>query len=114
MMASFDRFPWLVNSTRTLWLMPLTAPLRGLPCITTGRSETFRNKNPSPEAANHRQKGAMAQASPHILVVEDDRETRNLIAKYLRTNACNVTTATDGGGDDQRGVRLAADFLRAA
>jgi two-component system, OmpR family, response regulator len=38
----------------------------------------------------------MAQASPHILVVEDDRETRNLIAKYLRTNACNVTTATDG------------------
>ena len=38
----------------------------------------------------------MTQASPHILVVEDDRETRNLIAKYLRTNACNVTTATDG------------------
>jgi len=35
-------------------------------------------------------------ASPHILVVEDDRETRALIAKYLRTNACNVTTATDG------------------
>jgi two-component system OmpR family response regulator len=38
----------------------------------------------------------MAQASPHILLVEDDRETRNLIAKYLRTNACNVTTAVDG------------------
>ena len=38
----------------------------------------------------------MAQTSPHILVVEDDRETRNLIAKYLRTNSCNVTTATDG------------------
>ena len=38
----------------------------------------------------------MAQAAPHILVVEDDRETRALIAKYLRTNACNVTTATDG------------------
>jgi two-component system OmpR family response regulator len=38
----------------------------------------------------------MAQASPHILVVEDDRETRNLIAKYLRTNSCNVTTANDG------------------
>ena len=52
----------------------------------------------------------MAQASPHILVVDDDRETRNLIAKYLRTNACNVTTATDGGGDDQRGVRLLQTF----
>jgi CheY-like chemotaxis protein len=34
------------------------------------------------------------QTSPHILVVEDDRETRTLIAKYLRS--CNVTTATDG------------------
>ena len=38
----------------------------------------------------------MATASPNILVVEDDRETRALIAKYLRTNACNVATATDG------------------
>jgi two-component system OmpR family response regulator len=41
-------------------------------------------------------KVGMAQASPNILVVEDDRETRTLIAKYLRNNACNVTTATDG------------------
>src|ERR1700739_4963850 len=38
----------------------------------------------------------MTQAAPNILVVEDDRETRALIAKYLRTNSCNVTTATDG------------------
>jgi two-component system OmpR family response regulator len=38
----------------------------------------------------------MAPVPPNILVVEDDRETRALIAKYLRTNACNVTTATDG------------------
>jgi two-component system, OmpR family, response regulator len=38
----------------------------------------------------------MAQITPNILVVEDDRETRTLIAKYLRNNACNVTTATDG------------------
>jgi two-component system, OmpR family, response regulator len=38
----------------------------------------------------------MAMASPNILVVEDDRATRELIAKYLRTNACNVTTAADG------------------
>lgn len=38
----------------------------------------------------------MALATPNILVVEDDRETRTLIAKYLRTNACNVTTANDG------------------
>ena len=38
----------------------------------------------------------MTAASPNILVVEDDRETRSLIAKYLRNNACNVTTANDG------------------
>jgi two-component system OmpR family response regulator len=41
-------------------------------------------------------KVGMALASPNILVVEDDRETRTLIAKYLRTNACHVTTANDG------------------
>src|ERR1700744_1204161 len=38
----------------------------------------------------------MATAPPNILVVEDDRETRSLIAKYLRSNACNVMTANDG------------------
>ena len=38
----------------------------------------------------------MPTASPNILVVEDDRETRTLIAKYLRNNSCNVTTANDG------------------
>ena len=38
----------------------------------------------------------MVQPSPNILVVEDDRETRTLIAKYLRDNACIVTTAGDG------------------
>src|SRR5580692_2411291 len=38
----------------------------------------------------------MPPVPPNILVVEDDRETRALIAKYLRTNACNVTTANDG------------------
>ncbi len=38
----------------------------------------------------------MATAPPNILVVEDDRETRALIAKYLRSNGCNVTTAHRG------------------
>ena len=38
----------------------------------------------------------MAMAAPNILVVEDDRETRALIAKYLSANGCNVMTATDG------------------
>ena len=38
----------------------------------------------------------MAIPSPNILVVEDDRETRTLIAKYLRNNSCNVTAVGDG------------------
>src|SRR5580658_9174645 len=38
----------------------------------------------------------MPPVPPNILVVEDDRETRALIAKYLRSNACNVMTANDG------------------
>jgi two-component system OmpR family response regulator len=35
-------------------------------------------------------------ATPSILVVEDDRETRSLIAKYLRANGCHVLAAADG------------------
>mgnify|MGYP003704801023 CR=1 FL=1 len=38
----------------------------------------------------------MSNTPPHILVVEDDRETRALIAKYLRGNNFNVATAQDG------------------
>jgi two-component system OmpR family response regulator len=58
----------------------------------------------------------MVTASPNILVVEDDRETRALIAKYLRTNACNVTTANDGremarGMTDHRVDLLIPDVL---
>ncbi|WP_420131028.1 response regulator [Rhodopseudomonas sp.] len=44
----------------------------------------------------------MTQAPPHVLVVEDDRETRALIAKYLRANDCHVVTAQDGREMDGR------------
>src|SRR3977135_706906 len=67
-----------------------------LPRIARLEPEILRNKNSSPVSQNLRQKVRMATASPNILVVEDDRETRTLIAKYLRTNACNVTKANDG------------------
>ena len=67
-----------------------------LPCVARTTPETSGNKNPSPIARIIGQKVSMAKPSPNILVVEDDRETRTLIAKYLRNNACNVTTATDG------------------
>ncbi len=38
----------------------------------------------------------MEQSASNILIVEDDRETRALISKYLRTYAYNVTVAADG------------------
>ncbi len=37
-----------------------------------------------------------APATPHILVVEDDREISALVARYLRGNDCRVTLAGDG------------------
>ncbi|TXN30170.1 response regulator [Methylobacterium sp. WL30] len=42
-----------------------------------------------------------APASPHILIVEDDREIANLVARYLRGNACRVTLAGDGAEMDR-------------
>ncbi len=42
-----------------------------------------------------------ASANPHILIVEDDREIANLVARYLRGNACRVTLAGDGAEMDR-------------
>jgi two-component system, OmpR family, response regulator len=54
---------------------------------------------------------SMPTASPNILVVEDDRETRTLIAKYLRNNDCNVTTAGDGREMDRVMAEHRIDLL---
>lgn len=40
--------------------------------------------------------------SPHILVVEDDREIANLVARYLRANDCRVSLAADGREMDRQ------------
>jgi two-component system OmpR family response regulator len=50
-------------------------------------------------------------ASPNILVVEDDRETRILIAKYLSDNACYVLTASDGREMDRIMAERRVDLL---
>jgi two-component system OmpR family response regulator len=65
------------------------------PCCGNGARNIWKQKSfaARPESPT---KVGMAQPSPNILVVEDDRETRTLIARYLRNNACNVTTAGDG------------------
>jgi two-component system OmpR family response regulator len=46
--------------------------------------------------ARHFAKWEFMVAVPNILIVEDDRETRSLIAKYLRANGCHVSAAADG------------------
>ncbi|NLH80997.1 MAG: response regulator [Phyllobacteriaceae bacterium] len=40
--------------------------------------------------------------TPHILVVEDDREISALVARYLRTNDCRVAVAADGREMDRQ------------
>jgi two-component system, OmpR family, response regulator len=40
--------------------------------------------------------------SPHILVVEDDREISRLVGRYLRENDCRVSFAADGREMDER------------
>ncbi len=42
-----------------------------------------------------RHKAGMA-STPHILVVEDDRDISALVARYLRANECRVSIAGDG------------------
>ncbi len=40
-------------------------------------------------------------ASPHILLVEDDREISHLVSRYLRSNDCRVSVSGDGRGMDR-------------
>ena len=42
--------------------------------------------------------------SPHILIVDDDREIRDLLGRFLEKHGCRVTTAPDG-----RAMRAALD-----
>ena len=38
---------------------------------------------------------AAAMRSPHILVVEDDREIRAMVSRFLTKNGCRVTETGD-------------------
>jgi two-component system OmpR family response regulator len=51
-----------------------------------------------PETMLH---NASMVATPHILVVEDDREISALVARYLRANDCRVSVADDGRAMDR-------------
>ena len=49
---------------------------------------------------DHRAQDDPMSESPHILVVEDDRDIGRLVARYLRDNDCRVSHAADGGEMD--------------
>ena len=78
-------------------MKPSVGISRGVSRVADGalrkQSET---KNLRKARSNRAQSFVTMTASPSILVVEDDRETRALIARYLRTNAFQVATAADG------------------
>jgi len=40
---------------------------------------------------------AAMQTTPHVLIVDDDREIRDLLARFLAKHGLRVTTARDGG-----------------
>src|SRR3954454_546842 len=74
--------------------LPLPCPVVSC-CCGMGHGNNLKQIS-SPFGPNLGQTKRMALPNPNILVVEDDRETRTVIAKYLRNNACNVTAVSDG------------------
>ncbi|WP_238184373.1 response regulator [Methylobacterium trifolii] len=52
-----------------------------------------------------------APATPHILIVEDDREISSLVARYLRGNECRVTLAGDGREMDKALTDARVDLI---
>ncbi|MBA4335854.1 MAG: DNA-binding response regulator, partial [Methylobacterium sp.] len=49
--------------------------------------------------------------APHILVVDDDRRLRDLLARFLGDNGYRVTTAANAAEADQRLARLVFDAI---
>jgi two-component system, OmpR family, response regulator len=45
---------------------------------------------------NRESQQLFVMSTQNVLIVEDDRETRTLIAKYLRANGCNPIAVADG------------------
>jgi two-component system, OmpR family, response regulator len=53
----------------------------------------------------------MPTSSPRILIVEDDQQTRNLIARYLRDRSCSVATASNGREMDRYLAEHSLDLI---
>jgi two-component system, OmpR family, response regulator len=59
------------------------------------------------DVAAEKDRPARMDETPHILVVDDDREIRDLISRFLKKNGYRVTTAANG--KDMRAALVAAN-----
>jgi two-component system OmpR family response regulator len=64
--------------------------------VTGGAAATRRNTRDVAAGGRARDNAAMAEPAPHILVVDDDREIRDLLARFLERHGFRVTAARDG------------------
>ena len=53
----------------------------------------------------------MSAPSPHVLLVEDDRDIRALVTRYLTANDCRVSQAADGREMDRILARARIDMV---
>ena len=53
----------------------------------------------------------MKDTEPHILVVDDDRDIRDLVSRFLRKNGFRVTTASDGQAMHQALAKSRIDLV---
>jgi len=70
--------------------------------------------NPLPNfhcAADRQSYTSLMDATPHILVVDDDREIRDLLGKFLDQHGHRVTTAADGVEMHQALVDWSIDLI---
>lgn len=71
------------------------------PDVSNSASETFGNKKPVQGQPGNPAYIALMSTESHVLIVEDDREIRTLVARLLRSNGFRVSEAGDGASMDK-------------
>jgi two-component system, OmpR family, response regulator len=89
-----DEAPRVVNE-----ILPRTSGFVSLRFARAGRNNR-KQKSPCVTCRQCAESGVMSE-SPHILVVEDDRDISRLVGRYLRENDCRVSFAADGREMDE-------------
>jgi two-component system OmpR family response regulator len=89
-----DEAPRVVNE-----ILPRAS---GFVSLRFARASRNNRKQKSPCVTRRQcdESGVMSE-SPHILVVEDDRDISRLVGRYLRENDCRVSFAADGREMDE-------------